>query len=269
MTASGLFDSHAHLDSPRFGGERQGVIARADSAGVSGIMSCGSDLPTSRQNAHLAQKFDGIWASAGIHGHAASSALSDPDDPNGALDDLALADLVQLALQPQVLAIGEIGLDYHYDFSPRSVQQRVFARQLELASDLDLPVILHNRESDADMRAIVDGGPISLKGVLHCFLADQAMAEWAISRGLYIGVAGPITFKNVRHLPSIVRHIPLDHLLVETDCPFLAPHPMRGHRNEPAYLRHILAKLARVLGLDEVELAVRTHDNARTLFGID
>ena len=268
MTASGLFDSHAHLDSPRFDGERPEIIARAKSAGVSDIMSCGSDLATSRQNADLAKAHDGVWAAAGIHGHEASSALSDPSDPDSPLDEQAWDALAKLALLPQVRAIGEIGLDYHYDFSPRSVQRRVLACQLKLAQDLDLPVILHNRESDADMREIVDSPPATLSGVLHCFLADQVMADWAIERGLYIGIAGPVTFKNVRHLPDIIRRIPLDRILIETDCPYLAPHPLRGQRNEPAFVRHVLAKLATVLDLDEDDLAARTRDNACALFGI-
>ena len=268
MTASGLFDSHAHLDSPRFDGERQEIIARANSAGVSDIMTCGSDLATSRQNAELAQAHVGVWAAAGIHGHEASSALSDPADPDSPLDDQTWDALVELAERPQVRAIGEIGLDYHYDLAPRSVQRRVLDHQIALALDLNLPVVLHNRESDDDMREVVDCRPTSLRGVLHCFLADQSMADWAVERGLYIGVAGPITFKKVRHLPDIVRGIPLDRLLTETDCPYLAPHPRRGRRNEPAYVQHVLAELASVLGVDKDELAARTHENACTLFGI-
>ncbi|OGO05667.1 MAG: hypothetical protein A2Y73_07125 [Chloroflexi bacterium RBG_13_56_8] len=148
------------------------------------------------------------------------------------------------------------------------MQRAVLKRQLALACELELPAILHNRESDEDLRRVVDDTPNSLRGVLHCFLADQAMADWAVARGFYIGVAGPITFQNVRHLPSIVRQIPRDRLLIETDCPYLAPHPMRGKRNEPAYLVHVAEKVAQVLDLPVEELARLTHENACRLFGV-
>jgi len=166
------------------------------------------------------------------------------------------------------VAVGEIGLDYHYDFSPREAQRLVLARQLALAGELGLPVILHNRESDEDLRRAVEAAPRSLRGVLHCFLADQKMADWALARGLYIGVAGPITFEKVRHLPNIVRRVPLDRLLVETDAPYLAPHPKRGQRNEPAFVRYVAERLAEILGLPLEELAQRTTENACRLFRI-
>ena len=148
------------------------------------------------------------------------------------------------------------------------VQRAVLARQLELAHALGLPVILHNRQSDQDLQQIVDAAPGPLRGVLHCFLANQPMADWALARGLYIGVAGPITFKNVRHLPEIVRRVPLDRLLIETDCPYLAPHPKRGQRNEPAYVRYVAEGLAAVLGLSPNEMAGRATENACRLLGI-
>ncbi|HHX64892.1 MAG TPA: TatD family hydrolase, partial [Chloroflexi bacterium] len=172
-----------------------------------------------------------------------------------------------LARSPDVVAIGEIGLDYHYDFSPHHVQQAVMARQLELAAALDLPVILHNREADEDTRRLLDEAP-PLRGVMHCFLADEAMAEWAIARGLYIGIAGPITFKNVRHLPDIVRKVPPDRLLIETDCPYLAPHPKRGHRNEPTFVRYVAARIAQELDMPPDDLVRRTTENACRLFEV-
>ena len=183
------------------------------------------------------------------------------------LDETIFARLAQLAQQPGVVAIGEIGLDYHYNFSPPDVQRAVLARQLELAHELGLPVILHNRESDQDLRQIVDAAPAPLRGVLHCFLADQAMADWALARGLYMGVAGPITFKNVRHLPEIIRRVPFDRLLIETDCPYLAPHPKRGRRNEPAYVRYVAEGLARVLSLSPEEVAERSTGKRLPPFG--
>lgn len=261
-----LFDSHAHLQSPRFDADRSDTIARALCVGVTRILTCGSDLDTSRQGMALAAEHASVSASVGVHGHEASSACVQGCPT---LDDAVWEQLTQCAAQPGVVAIGEIGLDYHYDLSPRSVQRAVLARQLVLARELDLPVIVHNRESDADLRSVVDAGPQGIRGVMHCFLADAAMADWALDRGLYIGVAGPITFKNVCHLPDIVRRVPLDRLLVETDCPYLAPHPLRGKRNEPAFVVHVAAKLAEMLGLSPESLARRTTENACRLFGMD
>lgn len=293
-----LFDSHTHLESPRFEVDRPDVIARARSAGVVRMITCGSDLATSKQGIALAQSTPGLYAAVGIHGHQATVAtIVQPSAHSGAksahhdeaaaeqiwqIDESVFVHLAELAAQSQVVAIGEIGLDYHYDFSSREMQRAVLARQLALAGELNLPVILHNREADEDTRRLVDAAPAhpgarsahsgvksaSLRGVLHCFLADLEMAEWALDRGLYIGVAGPITFKNVRYLPQVVRRIPLDRLLIETDCPYLAPHPKRGGRNEPAYVRYVAEKLAVVLGVAVEEIAQRTMENACRLFGV-
>ena len=300
-----LFDSHTHLESPQFEADRPDVIVRARSAGVVRMITCGSDLATSKQEIALAQSTPGLYAAVGIHGHQATvatmvqpavhpgaksvhpGAKSAHHDEAGAeqiwqIDESVFVHLAELAAQSQVVAIGEIGLDYHYDFSPREMQRAVLARQLALAGELDLPVILHNREADEDTRRLVDAAPAhpgaksahsgaksaSLRGVLHCFLADLEMAEWTLARGLYIGIAGPITFKNARYLPQVVRRIPLDRLLIETDCPYLAPHPKRGGRNEPAYVRYVAEKLAVVLGVAVEEIAQRTTENACRLFGV-
>jgi TatD DNase family protein len=264
-----LFDSHAHLDSRQFDADREQVIARATSAGVVRILTCGSDLSSSEAALQLAAGHPGIYAAVGIHGHEARTACSQPREGRSLLlDETTFARLAQLAQQPGVVAIGEIGLDYHYDFSPPDVQRAVLARQLDLAHALGLPVILHNRESDQDLRQIVDAAHAPVRGVLHCFLADQAMADWALACGLYMGVAGPITFKNVHHLPEIIRRVPLDRLLIETDCPYLAPHPKRGQRNEPAYVQYVAEALARVLSLSPEEVAERSLENTCRLLGI-
>lgn len=265
-----LFDSHAHLSAPQFDADRAEVIARARSAGVTRLLTCGSDLPSSRQEAALAAAHDGIYAAVGVHGHEAHSAVRDDGTEHAETrpEEAVFAALAELAAGPAVVAIGEIGLDYHYCFSPPEAQRAVLARQLALAVALDLPVILHNRESDEDMHALVDAAPTGLRGVLHCFLADASMAQWALDRGFYIGVAGPITFKNVRHLPAIVQQVPLERLLIETDCPYLAPHPKRGRRNEPAYVRYVAERLADILDISPDELAQRTTENACRLFGI-
>jgi TatD DNase family protein len=258
-----FFDTHTHLESARFDPDRAEVIHRAHDAGVMRMVTCGSDLESSAGEIALAASWPGLYAAVGIHGHRAFTAADDA----GAVDEAAMARLAALAGEPGVVAIGEIGLDYYYDFSPRVAQQAVMAHQLRLAAERGLPVILHNREADEDTRRLLEEAP-PLRGVLHCFLADAAMADWAVARDLYIGIAGPITFKNVRHLPDIVRRVPHDRLLIETDCPYLAPHPMRGRRNEPAYVPHVATRVAEVLSITVEELAQRTTGNARRLFGV-
>ncbi len=266
-----LCDSHAHLSSPRFSGQVPEVIARAMSAGVTRLVTCGTDLPSSEAEWTIAQSSPGVYAAVGVHGHDAVSALR-TDSRAGAepaLDESVFARLAALAGRPGVVAIGEIGLDYHYDLSPRQVQRAVLARQLALAAALDLPVILHNRESDEDLMRIVDAAPGNLRGVLHCFLAGPEMASWAVARGLYIGVAGPITFRNARGVPDVIRGVPLGRLLVETDSPYLAPHPLRGQRNEPANVVRVAEGLAQVLGIGVQQVAENTTANACRLFGLD
>jgi TatD DNase family protein len=276
QAAMPLVDSHAHLEAPAFDADREAVIRRAAEVGVEAIVTCGSDLATSEAAVALAGSHAMLWAAVGIHPHEAHQAWADAaEGKEGAarVDEAVIARIGEMAHRPRVVAIGEIGLDYHAectsfrDFSPRRVQRAVLERQLALAAELGMPVILHNRESDDDLRAIVDGaGP--LRGVLHCFLAGGEMADWALARGLYIGVAGPITFKRSYILREVVRDVPLDRLLIETDSPYLAPHPLRGRRNEPAYVAHVAEGLARALGIAPEEVARRTRDNAHHLFGL-
>ncbi len=262
-----LYDSHTHLQSSRFDEDRPDVIARARGAGVTTMITCGSDLAKSGEALALAREYEGVWAAVGVHPHEARTMVLGEDE-TGRLDEAAFARLIELMESPGVVAVGEVGLDYHYDFSPREVQRAVLDQFLQLAHELDMPIILHNRESDADMRRVFDDAPDGLRGVLHCFLADAEMAAWALERDLYVGVAGPITFEDASHLPAIVRRVPLDRLLLETDCPYLAPVPKRGHRNEPAHLCHVAEGLAQVLDMSLEELAHHTLENARRLFAV-
>lgn len=265
-----FFDTHTHLESPRFEPDRDQVLARARAAGVVRMVTCGSDLATSSAAVALTGRFQGVYAAVGIHPHEARSVVQGDQTQRGRweLDEAALEQLSELAAHPKVVAIGEAGLDYHHEFSPRQAQRAVLARQLELACELDLPIILHNRESDRDLRALVDGSSACPRGVLHCFLADLHMAEWALAKGFYIGIAGPITFKSASHLPVVVREIPIDRLLIETDAPQLAPHPRRGKRNEPAFVVHVAERLSEVLGLPLEEVSRCTTENACRLFGL-
>ncbi|MCD6520979.1 MAG: TatD family hydrolase [Anaerolineae bacterium] len=263
-----LFDSHVHLESSRFDSDRLEVIARARSAGVTAMITCGTDLETSAQEIVLARGFSGVYAAVGVHAHEARSIVIETEK-GWRLSEEALQRLWILAQQPGVVAIGEIGLDYHYNFSPPEIQKLVLAQQLKLASELDLPVILHNREADEDMRSILDNAPSELRGVLHCFLADQEMAEWALGRGFYLGVGGPVTFRKMEPLRRLIRQLPLERLLIETDSPYLAPRPKRGQRNEPAYVRYVAERLAELFALPLTEIAARTYSNASQLFGLE
>lgn len=276
----GYFDSHTHIESQRYDSDRDEVIARAASADIAYLVTCGADLATSRREIELVARyrshgFDGIYAAVGVHAHEALSLLrTGPAPPTTApqIDEDLVSELAALCQQDGVVALGEIGLDYHYDFAPRETQRQVLARQVSLAADLGLPVILHNRESDQDLRQVVDSSSSPVRGVLHCFLGDEAMADWALARGLYLGIAGPITFgsmeKRSPEFIDLVRRLPLDRLLIETDCPYLAPEPMRGRRNEPAYVTHVAARLAELKGVPVREIAERTGANACHLFGI-
>jgi TatD DNase family protein len=261
-----LIDTHCHLDFERFDADREAVIRRAAEAGVSRIVVPGLDAESSRAAIGLAERHTGIYAAVGVHPNSIGPA---PAALGKTLDTLR-----KLADHPKVVAIGEIGLDYHWDDTPRDIQQEWLAAQLELAAGVGLPVILHNRESTADLLAAladwVDGGlPPDLAprpGVLHSFSADWKDAQTALGMGFYVGFTGPITFRNADEMREVAANAPGDRILVETDAPFLTPQPHRGQRNEPGYVRFVAAKLAEVRGADFASLAGQTTANARTLF---
>jgi len=265
MTLEPLYDTHCHLDSYKYDDDREGVIARAHTAGVRVMLTCGADGRSSQRAIALAADYEGIIAAVGVHPHEARSSALASDDPvarRAARDDLAA-----MAGQPDVVAIGEIGLDYYYDFSPRATQRAVLQQQLALAVELEMPVILHVRESDSELRAIVDQEADSLRGVLHCFLSDRGMAAWALARGFYLGFGGALTFRNTKEVQAIAAEVPLDRILIETDAPYMAPYPHRGKRNEPAYVGIVAQCIARLRGCEAAEIAQRTFDNAIRLFG--
>jgi TatD DNase family protein len=263
-----LVDSHCHLDAPQFDADRDAVIARMAESGVRYAINPGVDLPSSRAAVALALRQHGcIYAAVGIHPHEAKT-----------LDAVALKELKQLAASPRVVAVGEIGLDYYRDLSPREAQRRAFEMQLELAVELDLPVIVHDRDAHDDVLAILRNWRESLRtpsstlhehlGVLHSFSGDVALAEQVVALGFYIGVSGPVTYKNADRLRQVVRVVPLERLLIETDAPYLTPHPHRGQRNEPAYVRRVAQAVADVRGLTLEQVAAQTTANACVLFGL-
>jgi TatD DNase family protein len=258
-----LIDTHCHINFESYNADRTEILNRATEAEVTRVINPAIDLPTSHAGIALAQAYPGVmYAAVGVH-------------PNSTADfaSTMIAELRELSHAPGVVAIGEIGLDYYRDYSPKSAQIPAFEAQLILAAELELPVIIHNREASEDVMAILETWvktlPASLKdrpGVLHSFSAPPAIAERALATGFYLGFTGPITYKNADELRSIAAKVPLDRILVETDGPFLTPVPYRGKRNEPAYIPLIVDRLAALKRLTSVELGATTTANAERLF---
>ncbi len=251
------FDSHAHLDDRRFAEDRETIFAELKAAGFSGIMNVGCDLPSSQRSIALAEEYDFVYASVGSH----------PDDADH-VDGKLLDQYRRMAQHPKVLAIGEIGLDYHYEDVPRSQQIIAFEEQMELAEALDLPVIVHMREAVEDAMAVVKRHP-KVSGVFHCFSGSAELAKWLVERGWYVGFTGVLTFKNARRALEAAQAIPLERILLETDCPYMAPEPFRGRRNDSRYLPYMAAKLAELKSVTPEEAAKQTAQNAMRLFRIE
>jgi TatD DNase family protein len=250
-----LVDTHCHLQHHRFDDDRQEVIARALEA-LEWIVVIGDDLESSRAAVALVQ--DRVYATVGYHPYHAES-----------VDDTALATLRELAAQPGVRGIGEIGLDYFNEYAPRPAQHIAFEKQLELACELDLPVVIHNRSSDDDAYAMLKNFARRLPGcIMHCFGSDAAFAEKCVDLGFYVSFAGNVTFPKAPELREAAAAVPLERLLVETDAPYLAPPPMRGKRCEPQYVVHTAECLAEVKGVSPEEFAARTTENARALYRV-
>lgn len=257
-----LIDTHAHLHAAQFNADRDAVIQRMRQAGITGIVTIGTDVPASRAAIELANRHSDIWATVGVDPHEAAT-----------FGDATLDELRELAHSPQVVAIGEIGLDYYWDKAPRQVQTTVFERQLELARELQLPVVIHNREAHADTLAMLRewAGDHPWRGerplgVLHCFSGDVDMALEVIDLGFVISLAGPVTFKNAKKPVAVAEAVPLERLVVETDAPYLAPHPHRGQRNEPAYLWLTVQRIAEIKGVPVETVAEATLANSKALF---
>lgn len=239
-----------------FDPDRDRVIERAREAGLEAIITIGSDIESSRAAVSLSRKYDLVYASIGIHPHDA-----------GDFEEKSYGELKELARDPRCVAIGETGLDYHYDHSPRDGQKEAMRAHLALAREMGLPAIIHSREAKADTLAILKESGIT-KGVLHCFSGDMEMAETAMGMGFYISIAGPVTFKKSIKLKETAARIPDDYLLMETDAPYLSPEPMRGKRNEPAYIVNTAKEIAHLRGISLEDIARITTLNAKRLFGI-
>lgn len=252
-----IFDTHAHLDDRAFDADREELLSQLPSNGVGLLMNPGCSLASSLAAVELAKKYDYVYAAVGSHPDAADE-----------VNEQVLSQYRELVKKnPKVRAIGEIGLDYHYEDIPREIQQRAFRAQMALAAELNLPVIVHEREAHEDGMKIVREYP-GVTGVFHCFSGSLEMAQWLIARGWYIGFGGVLTFKNAKKALQVAANIPLERIVLETDCPYMAPEPFRGRRNDPGKLCRVAEKLAQLRGKTAEEIQAITLENGRALYRI-
>lgn len=253
-----LFDSHAHLDDGRFEKDLDRVIEGARQEGVKYILNPGADLNSSIRGLNLAEKYEGLYAAVGVHPHNAKD-----------VDKDTIEILRALTNRDKVVAVGEIGLDFHYDHSPRDLQRKWFQEQINLAKEVKLPIIIHSREAHGEVFDILKENKAGDMGcVMHCYSGSVELAREYIGMGVYISLAGPVTFKNARKAYEVAREIPLEWLLIETDSPYLTPVPYRGKRNQPAYVKYVAERIGQAKGISLEEVAHQTTLNAKNLFRI-
>ena len=252
-----LIDSHAHLEMGEFDRDRDDVLARARQAGIGVIITVGTNLKDCHKAVSLSERYEEVYAAIGIH----------PHDVKG-IDDKTYQALKTLALSHKVVAYGEIGLDFYRNRSPREIQIRRFGEQLEIACALRLPVIVHDRDAHEETMQMLKAAKREGGGVIHCFSGDTVMARHCLDMGFYISVPGPVTYANASRITEVVRYVPMENILVETDCPFLAPQPHRGSRNEPAYVVHTANKIGEIKKISREDVERITSENAKTLFGL-
>ncbi|MDR0127227.1 MULTISPECIES: TatD family hydrolase [Bacillus] len=254
-----LFDTHAHLNAEQYNEDLEQVIERAKSEKVENIVVVGFDRPTITRAMELIEEYDFIYAAIGWH-------------PVDAIDmtDEDLAWIKELSQHEKVVAIGEMGLDYYWDKSPKEVQKEVFRRQIALAKEVNLPIIIHNRDATEDVVTILkEEGAADVGGIMHCFTGSLEIAKACMEMNFYISFGGPVTFKNAKKPKEVVKDIPSDRLLIETDCPYLTPAPFRGKRNEPSYVKYIAEQIAELREMSFEELAELTTENAKKVFRIN
>ncbi|MFJ7748070.1 TatD family hydrolase [Peribacillus sp. NPDC097295] len=254
-----LFDTHVHVNAEQFNEDLEEVIERAQEAGVKNMVVVGFDRPTINRAMELVETYYFMFAAVGWH-------------PVDAIDmtEEDLQWIEELSAHPKVVAIGEMGLDYHWDKSPKEIQKEVFRKQIRLAKKVGLPIIIHNREATADIVSILKEEEASeVGGIMHCFSGSAETALECIDMNFYISLGGPVTFKNAKKPKEVAAAVPLDRLLIETDCPYLAPHPFRGKRNEPSYVKLVAEQIAEIKQLSVEEVSQATTNNAKKLFGIN
>jgi len=252
-----LFDTHAHMDDQSFDADREALLASLPQQGIGLVMNPGCSLEASRNASALSQKYDYIYAAVGSH----------PDAADEVNEEVLVAYQALCKQNPKIKAIGEIGLDYHYEDIPREIQQKAFRMQMQLARELALPVIVHEREAHEDGMKIVEEFP-EVTGVFHCYSGSAEMAKILVKKGWYIGFTGVLTFKNARKAVEVAASIPLERIVLETDCPYMAPEPFRGRRNDPGKLYRMAEKLAEIRGLTVEEIHAITMENGKRLYRI-
>ena len=250
-----IFDTHAQYDDERFDADRLETLDALPEQGVCGVVNAACDMKSAKFGITLAERYDFLWCSVGVHPHSAKEFKE---------EDLSL--LAQYSNHPKVVAIGEIGLDYHYDFSPRPLQLEVFEKQIQLAKELNLPIIVHDREAHGDTMELLK--KYSPKGIVHCYSGSADMAKEIVKLGMYIGFTGAVTFKNARKILEAAAAVPLDRLLVETDCPYMSPEPFRGTRCWSAMIQYTAQTLAQIKGVDIQKLLDITCENAHRVYNI-
>ena len=256
------FESHAHYDDRRFDADRHEIITACKTMGVEYIINIGADLRSSKKSVQLAERYDFIYATVGVHPHYAKS-----------LDESSFSDLVKLTKESKVVAVGEIGLDFYRDLSPRDVQRKWFERQLELAKECGLPAVIHSRDACQEVYDTVKAKKLSERdgrgaGVIHCFTGSAEMARRYVELGYFIGIAGPLTYRNARKNVETVDCIPLERILIETDCPYLTPEPFRGKRNDSQNLKYICEKISEIKQIPLEKVMKITAENGKALFDI-
>lgn len=253
-----IFDTHAHYDDDAFDEDRDVLLSGMKEAGVEYIVNVGASMASSKRSLELAEKYPFIYAAVGVH----------PDEV-GELDDEKVAQLKEWAMHPKVKAIGEIGLDYYWDKEKHGLQKYWFMRQMELAHEMKLPMIVHSREAAKDtLDMVVAAKPLELKGIIHCYSYSVEQAREYLNMGYYLGIGGVLTFKNAKKLKEVAEYAPLSQIVLETDCPYLAPVPYRGKRNDSAKIAHVAEELAAIKQVSVEEVLQITSENGRNLYGI-
>lgn len=253
-----FIDSHAHLDDKRFDADRDMIIKNLKENKVDYVFNIGADLESSETSVKLANQYDNIYAVVGVHPHSAKE-----------VDENTIDRLKELSKEEKVIAIGEIGLDYYYDNSPRDLQVKWFKEQIKLAKEVNLPIVIHTRDASQETFDILKENAKDHPVIMHCYSGSVEMAEEYVKLGYYISIAGPLTFKNARIPKEVVENIPMDRLLIETDCPYLTPVPYRGKRNEPMFVKYVAEEMAKIKGISVEEVGRITSRNLQKAFSID
>ena len=253
-----IFDTHAHYDDEQFNEDRVELLNSMEEQGVGTIINVSATYNSCRKVIALAKEYPFVYAAVGIH----------PDEV-GVLDEEKFAKMREFFKEDKVVAVGEIGLDYYWDNESHEVQRKWFVRQLELAKELNLPVVIHSRDAAADTMYVMENYAKDLEGVIHCYSYSKEMAEEYVRMGFYIGIGGVVTFKNSKKMKEVVGAVPLERILLETDCPYLAPEPFRGKRNQSSYLLYVAEQIAELKGISAEEVIATTEENARRMYRLD